>query len=170
MCNRVRPFSSILDSAKFEFFIEGIAEEEFPDLECANPEDAILYKAERQVSYDDVLAQMVQDGCRPSNLRELLTWMLKNWNCEDAVFAPGQLRQYPELGMPYITKWNWGLGLNIFYLSLGKVIAGCCFLAFPGPFHHGRQKNIPIAQMRLEHSQYGLSILRNTFNNSNSQY
>ena len=128
---------SLLSSGNFDYVNQDITEVNFPDLPTGqvgvgiNCEDAKVYHFDKNVSSDYAIQQMEKDDYRPANLRELLTWMLANWNGKDFVAALGQAWRVPGGGRCVPCLVDLGGGRDLVLFCLEGDWDGCCrFLAF----------------------------------------
>ncbi|GEM_PF-2234937 len=128
--NVANSLKSLISSGNFGYIDTNITEANFPDvgIKC---EDAKVYHFDKYVSTDYAIQQMEEDDYRPANLRELLTWMIANWNGKDWVVALDQSWRGSVGGLcvPCLDGWFGGRSLSLF--CLGHDWRGYCrFLAF----------------------------------------
>ncbi len=128
--NPAKPFTNLISTGNFSYVNPNITEANFPDVGI-NCEGAKAYHFDKDVSSDYALKKMEKDGYRPANFRELLTWMLANWNGKDAVVALGQAWRDSDGGLfvPYLDDWRGERDLSLDYLE-NDWCGHCRFLAF----------------------------------------
>lgn len=73
----------LIKSKKFDWVNSDITKEKFPPQEIST--DFKLFHFDRFLSSKDAIKEMYQEGYRPANIYELLTW--KDWNNKDWVVA-----------------------------------------------------------------------------------
>lgn len=123
--------NKLISPYDFSYVNSNITEENFPDIGCANLEDAKVYDFGKYVSSEYAISEMEKDGYRPANLRELLIWMPTNWNGKDWVVALGQSWRGPSGNryVPCLRDWVGERSLFLCYLEYGWS-ASYRFLAF----------------------------------------
>lgn len=125
-----QPLEKLIFSGDFGYVNQNITEANFPDI-GVSMEDPKIYNFGKNVSSEYATDQMEKDGYRPANLRELLIWMLANWNGRDIVVALGQ--SWRDLGgrrrVLYLYGWDDERDLDLRCLG-GGWLARCRFLAF----------------------------------------
>ena len=77
----------LIEKGKFGYVDPDITEANFPDLKQKKG-GYKLFHFDRYISSEDVIKEMANEGFRPADLRELITW--KDWNGKDTVVALGQ--------------------------------------------------------------------------------
>lgn len=83
-----KKLQDLIAMGNFGYVNANITEAHFPDVGVKT--DFKVYDFKKTVSSDHVVAEMSREGYRPANLRELLNWMVANWNGKDWVVALGQ--------------------------------------------------------------------------------
>lgn len=115
-----KSLQELISAGNFGYVNPNITEVNFPDI-GADVQDPKVYDFGKNASSEYATDQMEKDDYRPANLRELLIWMIANWNGKDLVVALGQSRldPYGRRSVPCLGGWLGGRDLGLSCLGGG---------------------------------------------------
>ncbi len=110
----------LIQKLNFSYVNPSITEANFPDVGVKT--DFTVYDFKKNVSSEFAIEQMAKKGDRPANLRELLTYLEKQWNGKDwmvALGGPVWRDSDGDRGVPYAWGGGGWRGLNLYYFGGG---------------------------------------------------
>lgn len=144
--NKLQP---LIKKLKLDYCNENITDANFPD-DGKRGKEFKLYDFKRDISSEDVIAEMEKEGFRPATIHELLIWAEKNWDGKEWVVALGSVWRdpYGNRYVAYLYGWDGKRKLDLRWY--GSVWDGCYrFLAFrkviqtPGPLVSEAKAELP---------------------------
>lgn len=149
---------SLIKKLKLQFVNSDINSTNFPD-DGRLLKDFKVFHFDRLISSDGAIAEMKKENYEPANLRELLSWGVKNWDGKEYVIALGSVWRDPHgyRGVPCLGGWGGGHSLGLLWGGSGW-LGGCRFLAVVRGSGHLDEPLVPSTALQCEELPKELTI------------